>query len=97
MSRNLARPFFPLPPAEYDQRYMSSVIEAFAIFLQQAQNPGEGRNTRLVLTGLPQNDSGLEIGALFQLDGFVRIATLNLPHVAGLSATASVGSVTVTT
>lgn len=97
MSRNLARPFFPVAPAGYDQRYFNELVRAFSVYLEQVQNPGEGRHTRLVLTNLPENDSGLEPGALFQNDGFVKISRTNVPHPAGVSGTASVGTVTVTT
>lgn len=95
MSRNLVLPFFPLPPAEYDQVYLNEIVRSFSVYLQQIQNPGEGRNTNIVLTNLQTDDSGLEVGALFQQAGFVKIALINTPHVRGQFATGSVGSVTV--
>ena len=97
MSRNLVRPFFPIPPSEYNQGYFNEVIRAFSVFLDQSQNPGEGRNTTLVLTALPNSDQGLETGSLFQRDGFVKIATADQPNLLGVLATGVVGSVTVTT
>lgn len=96
MSRNLVSPFFPLPPREYDQLYFQEVIRSFSVYINQQQSPGEGRNTFIVLTNLQTNDVGLETGALFEVDGFVKITKINTPHVAGNSATGSVGSVTVT-
>ena len=96
MSRNLVLPFFPIPPSEYDRQYLSEVVRSFSVYLEQMQNPGEGRNTALVLTNLQTDDSGLENGALFQQAGFVKITLANMPHVGGQSATGSVGSVTVT-
>ena len=51
----------------------------------------------LQLTDLQTDDSGLENGALFQQDGFVKIALINKPHVRGSGATGAVGTVTVTT
>ena len=95
MSRNLVLPFFPVPPSEYNRQYIAEVVRSFSIYLEQMQNPGEGRNTALVLTNLQTDDSGLENGALFQQAGFVKIALINTPHVRGQSATGSVGSVTV--
>ena len=65
MSRNLVLPFFPVAPQDYDQRFMDEVVRAFSVYLQQMQNPGEGRNTQLVLTNLKTDDVGLETGALF--------------------------------
>ena len=52
MSRNLVLPFFPTPPEEYDQQYMSELVRAFSVYLTQMQNPGEGRHTGLALTNL---------------------------------------------
>ena len=63
MSRNLVRPFFPIPPQEYDQTYFDEVIRSFAVYLDQMQNPGEGRHTALVLTNLQTDDQGLEVGS----------------------------------
>lgn len=97
MSRNLILPYFAIPPAEYNQQYFSELVRSFSVYLTNQQNPGEGRHTQLVLTNLQTDDSGLETGALFQQDGFVKIALINSPHVRGSSATGAVGSVTVST
>lgn len=96
MSRNLVRPYFPVPPQGYDQGYFAEIIRSFSVYLEQQQNPGEGRNTFIVLTDLQNNDYGLETGALFEVDGFVKITKANTPHVVGSSGTGGVGSVTVT-
>lgn len=96
MSRNLVRPFFPVPPQEYNHTYMTEIIRAFSIFLEQNHNPGEGRHTALTLTNLQTNDQGLEVGALFDYNGYVRLSKLNEAYVGGVSATGSVGTVTVT-
>lgn len=96
MSRSLTLPFFPNAPAQYDQRYLSEVLRAFSLYLQQAQNPGDLRATTLTLTALQTDDYGLEPGAVFQQNGTLKIALLYRPHPRGVSATASVGSVTVT-
>ncbi len=97
MSRNLVLPFFPVAPQQYDQQYFAEVVRAFSVYLEQMQNPGEGRNTFMVLTNLQTDDSGLETGALFQQDGFVKITLINTPHVRGSAGTGAVGTVTVTT
>lgn len=97
MSRNLVRPFFPVPPAQYQRDYFAEVVRSFSSYLEQVQNPGEGRNTFIVLTDLQTDDSGLELGALFQQDGFVKITLINKPHVRGSSAAGQVGTVTVST
>ena len=97
MSRNLVRPFFPVPPAEYQQWYIQEVVRSFSVYLEQMQNPGEGRNTFTVFTALQQNDVGLEIGAVYRHGNDLKIVLSNIAAPAGMSATASVGSVTVTT
>jgi len=97
MSRNLTLPFFAVPPGESRQQYFAELVRSFTIYLAQQQNPGQGRNTELVLTNLQTDDSGLETGALFQQSGFVKIALINNPHVRGSGATGAVGTVTVTT
>ena len=97
MSRNLTLPFFAVPPGEYSQQYFVELVRSFAVYLTQQQNPGQGRNTELVLTNLQTDDSGLETGALFQQSGFVKITLINSPHVRGSVGTGTVGTVTVTT
>lgn len=96
MARRLVQPQFPIPPREYDQRYLAEIVRAFSLFLEQTQNPGEDRATTLTLTDLPTSDFGLETGALFQQDGFVKITLANTPHVVGSSSSGGVGTVTVT-
>ena len=97
MTRNLNLPFFPVAPDQYTQTYMAEVVRAFSVYLLQMQNPGQGRHTEMVLTNLQTHDRSLEIGGLFQQDGFVKIVRQTVPHPEGLSGTGSVGSVTVTT
>lgn len=96
MSRNLVRPFFPIPPTEYRQDYFSEILRSFSSYLVQMQNPGEGRHTALVLTGLQTDDFNLEPGTVFQHEGVLRIPLENTPYVRGSSATGSAGQVTVT-
>lgn len=97
MARGIIPPNFPVAPREYDIRYMNEIVRSFTVFLQQINNPGPWRASSMTLTGLKNNDVGLEIGALFQQEGFVKIVLANKPHPAGTSATGSLGSVTVTT
>jgi len=96
-NRLVPAPYFPIPPKEYDQRYFNEVIRAFSLYLDQARNPGEGRNTFTVFTALQTDDVGLEPGAIFNHGGYVKVSETNTPHVRGSSGTASVGSVTVIT
>lgn len=97
MSRNLNLPFFPIPPDAYDQSYFAEVIRSYSIYLQNMQNAGEGRNTFTVFTDLQTDDSGLEVGAVFNHGGYLKVAEANTPHARGSAGTGAVGSVTVTT
>jgi hypothetical protein len=97
VSRNLILPFFAVPPREYDQQYFANLTRSFAIYMEQQQNPGEERATKLTLTDLQTDDSGLETGALFQQGGFVKVTLGNTPHVRGSTGTGGVGTVTVNT
>ena len=96
MTRRVVRPQFPVAPMQYNSSYMSEVVRAFSVFLNQIQNPGDLRATTLVLTELPTSDSGLEVGSIFNFGGYLKITASNTPHPAGLSVLGSVGSVTVT-
>lgn len=97
MTRRVVRPLFPVAPKEYSTSYMAAVVQAFSVFLEQVQNPGDLRATTLTLTDLQTNDQGLEVGALFQVQGVVHITLPDMAYVAGNSSTTSVGQVTVTT
>lgn len=51
-------PYFPTPPAQYDQRYFEQMVRAFSVFAQQVNNPGAIRGTTLTL-----NPTGEQIAA----------------------------------
>ena len=74
MSRNVPSPVFPVPPKEYDQRYMSELTRVFALYQQQIQNPGQGRNTTIVLTNVPTSTANLESGTIYvDVNGFLKL------------------------
>lgn len=75
MSRNLPLPYLPVPPQQYDQRYFAELVQSLAVFMQQTQNPGEGRFTTVTLTDLPTSPTGLEPGALWNDSGTVKVAS----------------------
>jgi len=96
MSRNLNLPFFPLPPDDYNREYFAEVLRSYSTYLQNMQNPGEGRNTFTVFTNLQTDDSGLEDGTVFNHGGQLRVPVAHSPYVQGSQATGSVGTITVT-
>ena len=74
MSRNLARPYFPIPPQQYSASYMSEILRSFSVYIEQQANPGEGRFTQVTITDLPTSATGLESGALWNDGGTVKVA-----------------------
>jgi hypothetical protein len=97
MSRALVPPRFAVPPETYSVTYFSDMVRSLSSYVVQMQQPGQMRATTGTYTALSTNDVGLEQGALFQVGGFVKVSLLYAPHVAGSSATATVGTVTVST
>lgn len=53
MANQVTLPYFPNAPVEYDQRYLSEVVRAFSLYVQQAQNPGTAVFNTLNLLNLP--------------------------------------------
>ena len=68
-------PQFPLPPEEYDVQYFNDMVRSLSQLVTQLQNPGELRGTKITLTDLPTSDTGLEVGALFNDNGTIKVKT----------------------
>jgi hypothetical protein len=47
-------PYFPTPPAEYNRQYMTQLVRAFSVFVQQVNNPGDAVFATLKLLNLPE-------------------------------------------
>lgn len=63
-------PFFPTPPGQYNRQYMAQLVRAFAVFVQQTNNPGDAIFTTLRLTSLPvyANNAAALAGGLIAND-----------------------------
>ena len=95
-SRQLTRVYFPNPPAEYQQNTIAAIQEAYETLIRQIQNPGDVRATDITLTNLQSgSDTGLEVGAVYEKDGFLKITLANSPNPAGVSGSGVLGSVSV--
>ena len=68
-------PRLPEPPEQIDRQYVEDLVRSLEIFISQERNPGELRATKITLTDLPTSSSGLEIGALFNDSGTIKIVT----------------------
>jgi hypothetical protein len=97
MDVRLIPPVFPRPSSTYSEGYMADLVRALSSLVTFVRAVGEGRQTTIVLTNLQTSDYGLEPGTIFQVGGALRVALANSPYTVGLTATGSVGSVTVTT
>ena len=75
MSRQLVPPTFALPPDEYYPQYFNDMVRSLSQLVTQLQNPGELRATKITLTDLPTSDTGLEVGALFNDNGTIKVKT----------------------
>ena len=96
-TRQVPAPLFAYPPTEYQQQYFADIVRAFGVFVEQQRNPGEARATKMTMTALPSDfDVTLETGALFEVDGFIKISKVNAPHPQGNGSTTTLGSVSVT-
>ena len=68
-------PRLPEPPEQIDRQYVEDLVRSLEIFISQERNPGELRATKITLTDLPTSSSGLEVGALFNDNGTIKIVT----------------------
>ena len=64
-----------MPPDEYDVQYFNEMVRSLSQLVTQLQNPGELRGTKITLTDLPTSDTGLEVGALFNDNGTIKVKT----------------------
>ena len=75
MSRRLVPHNISLPPDEYDVQYFNEMVRSLSQLVTQLQNPGELRGTKITLTDLPTSDTDLEVGALFNDNGTIKVKT----------------------
>ena len=96
MDRRLALPAFSKAPATYDPVYFQDLVRMLNNLTTVITNPGTGRQTSMVFTGLFSDDYGLEPGGVFQVNGALRVSILPTAYVRGVNASGSIGSVSVT-
>jgi len=74
-SNQVPPPRLPEAPQEYSSSFMSDLIRALEIFIEQERNPGDLRASTITITDLPTSATGLEVGALYNDSGTVKIVT----------------------
>ena len=90
MSSRVAPPRFGSPPKEYDQTYFDEITRQFSLLVSKINNKER------FLSDLPTNNINLKNGALYQHDGFVKVTVANEISLSGITATGSIGTVSVT-
>jgi len=73
-SNQVPPPRLPEAPQEYTVSYMSDLIRALEIFIEQERNPGDLRASTITITDLPTSATGLETGTLYNDSGTVKVA-----------------------
>ena len=89
-------PALPLAPMEYDQQHMSQMIGALRLYFAQSDSNAALQLDGLRLLNLPTSGYNLPDGTVFQVGEDLKIVVPYISYVFGVSATASVGTVTVT-
>ena len=67
-------PRLPEAPQENSVGYMSDLVRALEIFIEQERNPGDIRASTITITDLPTSATGLETGTLYNDSGTVKVA-----------------------
>lgn len=97
VDRSTILPVFPRSPNIVTKGYMDDIVRSLNQLMLILKNPGAGRNTTLVLTDLPISPLGLETGSLYREGSVIRIVLDFEAKPFGVSASGSVGTVSVTT
>jgi hypothetical protein len=90
-------PALPLAPFEYDQQQFSQLIGVLRLYFTQLDSNVALQADGLRLLKLPTSGYNLPNGTVFQVGENLKIVVPYISYLYGVSATASVGTVTVTT
>lgn len=93
MSTKIVRTILPVAPNEYDQNFVNQLARNLDRVIDEQRNPV------LNIQDVPSDSvaNTLELGDLFEANGFLRIVRQNDIFSGSTSATAAVGTVTVST
>ena len=89
-------PALPLAPPEYDQQHVSQLIGALRLYFAQLDSNTPLQADGIRLLNLPTSGYNLPNGTVFQVGEDLKIVVPYISYLYGVSATASVGTVTVT-
>jgi peptidoglycan hydrolase-like protein with peptidoglycan-binding domain len=89
-------PALPLATIEYDQQQLSQLIGALRLYFTQLDSNVPLQVDGISLLNLPTSGYNLPNGTVFQVGENLKIVVPYISYLYGVSATASVGTVTVT-
>jgi hypothetical protein len=89
-------PALPLVPEEYDPQQLSQLIAVLRLYFTQLDSDVPLQMDGVRLLNLPTSGYNLQTGTVFRVGEDLKIVVPNVSYLYGVSATASVGAVTVT-
>ena len=89
-------PAIPLPPDEYNRQQFDEIFRALRLYFSSLDSNAALQLDGLRLLNLATSGNGLPNGTVFRIGEDLKIVVLNIGYLLGVSAQASVGTVTVT-
>lgn len=89
-------PALPLATPEYSEQQLAQLIGVLRLYFTQLDSNVPLQMDGIRLLNLPTSGYNLQDGTVFQVGEDLRIVVPNISYLYGVSATASVGAVTVT-
>ena len=89
-------PALPVPPVEYDQRYHTDLIRILRLYFNQLDSTTPLILDGLQLVNLPTSGYGLSNNTVFRVGEDLKIAVPHIAYSLGVSASGSLGTVSVT-
>ena len=91
MTRKIVRQIIPIAPLEYSAAYVNQLARTLDNFIDEQRSP------IVNLQGIPSDGAAntLDLGDVFEANGFLKIIRQGDPYSGSVSAASSVGTVTV--
>ena len=89
-------PALPLVPEEYNPQQLAQLIAVLRLYFTQLDSDVPLQMDGVRLLNLPTSGYNLQNGTVFRVGEDLKIVVPNVSYLYGVSATASVGTVTVT-
>ena len=90
-------PALPIPSKEYDMVYFTQLIRSIAVYFNHIDSTASVTFDAITLTNLPTSGYNLRIGTVYQDNGVLKVVIAGIGYAGSVSATGSVGTVTIVT